>query len=201
MWDQRQGITSFFILVSVCLVFYILGFYVGRWSSVPAASFGVSTNRPVNNGEMSPAATDSETLPLVAAEPADPEQNASSTASKNTDHSRDNANANSANSANTTITTNGVATTTTNTAATASTAEQQFVVRIAGASSIAEARQLESRLRQAGFEGIEVVAPQVGSVAQFYRVQVGPYNRKTAEQVANELQQEHQLSKVSVVPR
>jgi hypothetical protein len=37
-WNERQGIFSFVLLIALCLSFYAMGLYVGRWSNMPAQS-------------------------------------------------------------------------------------------------------------------------------------------------------------------
>jgi cell division septation protein DedD len=49
-WTERQGVVSFVILIVLCLSFYTLGIFVGRWSSNNTSS--QITNNPAMAASM-----------------------------------------------------------------------------------------------------------------------------------------------------
>jgi cell division septation protein DedD len=78
---------------------------------------------------------------------------------------------------------------------------EKYSVQIAPANSREEADEILKRLRNAGFDSAHILEPEPDSVAQFYIIRVGPYKPDIAEQVAEELRQEHGFKNVQVMPR
>lgn len=71
-WTERQGVISFVVLIILCLSFYTLGIFVGRWSSsnavttassLPANSLSANTsaNSSLRLGSSTPAANSKDT--------------------------------------------------------------------------------------------------------------------------------------------
>lgn len=58
-WTERQGVVSFVILIVLCLSFYTLGIFVGRWSSNNTTV--QATNNPVMAASMRYSGASAET--------------------------------------------------------------------------------------------------------------------------------------------
>ncbi|KAF0242408.1 MAG: Sporulation related domain-containing protein [bacterium] len=62
-WTERQGVISFVILLVLCLSFYVLGIFVGRWSNskVTATANITSVATPIPSKRLDPTAANGAT--------------------------------------------------------------------------------------------------------------------------------------------
>ena len=161
LWNGYQLFFSLTILTILCGSFYLMGLYIGRWSSVPAGS---SINVEPK-AQASTAPSETPTLPQSAAEP-------------------------NANAASNSLTPPELAP-----------SSDKYSVQITTTGTKAEANEIILKLRKAGFDSAHVVDPEPNSVVQFYTVKVGPYKLDVAQQVAEELKNEHGFDSAQITTR
>ncbi len=172
-WTERQGVISFVVLIILCLSFYTLGIFVGRWSNNNAvATVNVSANTlPTNLPSNNPA---SSSLRLGSSAAGNNTKDTSQASEKPfSEQKKDFLSSNS----------------------------EKYSVQVASPTTQEEADQIVEKLRKIGLDSVHIISPQPNSVAQFYAVRVGPYDVDTARQVAEELQRDHNFKNVQVMPR
>lgn len=76
---------------------------------------------------------------------------------------------------------------------------EKYSIQVAATSTQEEADVIVDKLRKAGFDSAHIIAPAPNSVAQFFAVRVGPYDPKTARQVAEELQKDQDFKGVQLM--
>lgn len=82
-----------------------------------------------------------------------------------------------------------------------SVASEKYSIQVAATSTQEEADIVVDKLRKAGLDSAHIIAPAPNSVTQFFAVRVGPYDPKTAHQVAEELQKNQDFKGVQLMLR
>ena len=135
---------SLCLLTMLCAGFYMMGLYIGRWSSMPAQGNAELKAAPAIVERTVSADTQAVTLPPPS---------------------------------------------------------EKYAVQVASVESQTDADEMLKRLRRAGFDSAYKIEPEPDSVSQLYMIRVGPYKLDIAQQVADELRQEHGFKDVQVMPR
>lgn len=171
-WTERQGVISFVVLIILCLSFYTLGIFVGRWSTNNSAA--IANSLPTNSLSTNVATNPSLRLGSSTSTPAaNPKETPQPAEKPFTEQKKDFLASNS----------------------------EKYSVQVASPTTQEEADHIVEKLRKIGLDSVHIVSPQPNSVAQFFAVRVGPYDVDTARQVAEELQKDHNFKNVQVMPR